>query len=462
LLIAAASIFFSCDLGGGGGGGGDDDDDSPDGSWYFYEQSKNGFALSRYTLTIDGDSFTEMGAYRNSAGEWVDFMGLRGTLAEVSGDTYEATLTSIYLFDLVEHSGTAAWHNAGSDVFDYVRPYVWSRTSNAARISLDRSGDTLSYRRDQEGDDGFDGAGDLSRTLSASSVTSLSGSGSYPDLQYNSLNFHGNPDRFYSSIEFGSMLGEVIGDTKVSSVSMIVTTPTGPTTAIPFEMIDDDGEWKAHTTTYPYTFANPAEGGIWWVSRIDIAYANGSSAVYTSASPHDDYAFTYETESGSTGSGTSEKLAAQDYMPPNAAGAGKTLVYIETEPNATSDPDDGFDTKIYLYAAGDLENWIAANDDGHEEGAQGDGLYSELTVDLAPGTYYLRVTDLNENAGFYSLRINASGLTNEVSTGTASGADDYEDDDTAAAAKTFTLGATENRSYAPQDADWVKFVVPAT
>lgn len=423
--------------------------------WYAFAQSRGGFALTRRSFAYTSSSFEELDEYWTGSA-WTRFLGLKGSLAADSGTAYSATLTAIYMPNA---AGTFDWYGASTAEFASYRKYVWSTASDTAKIAIEASGGSLSLKRDQDGDGALDGPADSAESFGTASTTALPGSGAYPELQYISLNFHGSATTLYSYAQLSSLIGKAVDDSAgslVSSISVKVTDAAGTASAAQtMSWYADRQEWGVA----PYTFTNPSDGGIWRISEIDISYKDGSSATYAADSAYANYAVAYTTDTGYSGSGTTSTLAAQDYMPPDSAGSG-TFCYIETEPNGSSSAGDGFDAKIYLYAAGDLQHWIAANDDGHEEGSQDDSLYSELKVALASGTYYLKVTEINEGPGCYSLRVNSSGFTNAVSSGTVSGADPYEDDDTAAAAKTITIGATQDRSYTPYDVDWVKFIVP--
>jgi len=208
----------------------------------------------------------------------------------------------------------------------------------------------------------------------------------------------------------------------------------------------------------------PTQGGIWWVSEMQVSFADGSTAVYNADSPYEPYAGSYTTNTGYAGTCTTSHLPAQDYRPPTTVPV-EDLYYIETVPNGKSQDGDGFDTRIFLYKEDDLAHWIASNDDGHEEGEQEDGLFSELAIPLEQGArYYLKVVDLNDRPGYYSVRVQMGSLNNASSDGSPSMPDTYENDDSYTSADEDNAlildGTPQDRSYESGDPDWIIIDVP--
>jgi len=206
-LTLAALFSLSCDL---GGGVKDKDDEDPaddeqteettpetPGStvWYSYDQNRYGFALVRHTLSYGTNSFEELDQYWTGT-EWKLYMGLRGTLASASGTTYTATLTAVNYREGSEQR----WFASGTDTFNFLLPYVWSTAGKTiAKVDYSVSGTALTYRRDQNDDGATSGAADQKLDMTTNTTTTLPGAGTYPDLQYQSLHFHGNYDRLYAT-----------------------------------------------------------------------------------------------------------------------------------------------------------------------------------------------------------------------------------------------------------------------
>jgi len=114
------------------------------------------------------------------------------------------------------------------------------------------------------------------------------------------------------------------------------------------------------------------------------------------------------------------------------------------------------DTAIYLYdSSGVPDTYIAMDNDS------GLGYFSKLTVNLSPGTYYVRVIENGQNALIpsYFLKVVINEITPTFTVTPVIG-DIYEYDDTFPNAKEITSGATQTHSiYTISDIDWVKFTV---
>jgi hypothetical protein len=345
------------------------------------------------------------------------------------------------------------WIDSSSPYFESQRSHYWSITSNAARVSLEASAGSLSYKRDMNGDSAVNGSADYAVSLGTSSSTALTGSGDYPYLIYAGFNFHRSPTQAHCYLQLMSMTGKAVDNTGISSVTIRVTDASGSVSS------DQSLTWfpaRQEWGLSPYSFTDPTNGGMWWVSQIKVTTTDGSTATYSSSSPYTPYSIDYKTDTNYTATAVAtDMLPAQCYMPPDSPGADETMYYIETVANASSASYD-MDTKLVLYEAGNLNEWIALNDDGYN------GVFADMKVPLKSGqTYYLKVVDLNGSPGTYSLRLNTGSFNNTASSATvALGEDAYENDDTYATAKEINAGDLQDRALTTTDEDWVKIVVP--
>jgi hypothetical protein len=421
-------------------------DPAVSGTWYAYAQNQYGLALMRMALSLDADSFEEQDQYWDGD-SWEIFSGVRGSLAHISGSSYTATLQGIYF----EGSG---WGDSSTPGFDEYRRYVWTPGSNAARATFAVSSGELSYRRDQDGDEVANGAGDYEAVLGTSSTTALLGSGTYPYLVYVGFNFHRSSTQAHCYLQIMSMAGAPVDDTGFASVTIKVTDAAGAESGnIALSWFSARQEWGVS----PYAFADPAGGGLWWVSEIAITGRTGyGSAVYDRSNPYDAWSVAYTTDTAFSSTATAVAEPGQCHMPPNAAPAGSTMYYIETVANASSGADT--DIELFLYEEGDTDHWIAFNDDGDSDS------FADMQIALQDGhTYLLKVVDMNGTAGTYSLRVSTSGFLDTNSTATiAMGEDAYEDDDISDTAKPIPPGTLQDRCLTAGDVDWaaIEVVMP--
>ncbi len=169
----------------------------PTQAWYSHSSGKYGFAKTRHSLRVDTGTFEEADEYWSGTA-WVAYFGLKGTLAHVSNDTYDATLTSMYRTSPTVE-GTLEWYAAGTSAFTEYIGYVWSTSGSATtRVTLTPTGSTMVYRRDQNGDSAVVGSADYSDTMGMASQSDIPGSGTYPYDVYIGLNFQGS-DTVFSS-----------------------------------------------------------------------------------------------------------------------------------------------------------------------------------------------------------------------------------------------------------------------
>lgn len=426
--------------------------------WYSFQNDYFGLALVGTTFTFDEDSFEES-IYYWDGGSWKICMAFKGSLTNISGSEYDAKLEQMYF----SGDSGSTWYSAGTEEFDGGLSHIWSTKGDTARVSLAVSGDTLIYKRDQTGDNLFGSKYDFSKNYNKTAYTALSGHGKYPLLVWASWSFHGNGNRASSSGQPDSILGEILDNSPSSHIQSIkgIAKDQNGNSYGPFTYTWDPGEKEYNIE---YSFTDPAHGGIWWLAELKIIYKNGASAIYTAADPWSQYTVTYVTDTGyvSPSPVTAWDLtAAQDYMPPDTAGSGRTFYYVRTLPNAScdlaADYSDYTDSTVYIYSADDTTKWLAKNDDFDNDFS---GVYAALKYPFESGkTYYVKVEDLNHNTRPYSIVLQ-SGYDVDESTGTVVIADDdaYEDDDTPATAKDLPLNTVQDRVSASGDEDWMKLV----
>ena len=137
-----------------------------------------------------------------------------------------------------------------------------------------------------------------------------------------------------------------------------------------------------------------------------------------------------------------------------------TPSYVDIKTSGVSDSDTG-DTVMWLYNSTGVPNsYIAYNDDIWGKG-WGYNYFSEITTNLAPGTYYIRIQQYsnNEIIPYYNLSLNMTPIT-PTPTSTPVLTDKYEPDNTYLTASTIQSGAAQEHSIYPAgDVDWAKFTV---
>ncbi len=460
LFILILFFGFAC----GSGGSSDDENDNSQtvlsGTWYAFSQNVFGLAKVRQTLKITTNSFEQIDEYWDNT-TWKQYTGFKGKLTHISGSEFTAELKEIYLPGGSTFS-EMAWFDESLSEFSSYCFYLWSKTGDTTKISLEKSGSTLTYKRDQSGDGLFSSPDDSSVSMNVSDSTTLEGHGKYPSNRWRSWSFHGNTNKASSSIQLDSIFGESLDN----SASTLVQSITGKAkdqngnTYGPFtydwDSVDED--WGME-----YTFTDPSPGGIWWLAEITITYKDGSNAVYTAADPWSNYTVSYTTDTGyvSPSAVSCDFIAAQDYMAPDAAGSGCTFYYVRTLPNASgdlaADKSDFADTKIYLYSSDDTTKWLAANDDWDDDFS---GVYSALKYPFDPAkSYFLKVADLNDNTRAYSVVLQSVyPILKSTGSVTIANDDSFEDDDTPETARNLYLNAVQDRVYTTGDADWMKLV----
>lgn len=428
--------------------------------WYYYKQNTWGFAKLQQSLSFDSTTFQEMISYWDGS-QWIPIYGLKGSVQFISGNQYTFTLESIYFSDS-SSPGTSKWFNNATTEFSNYLSYIWSYANKTnALATLTASGDSLVYKRDQDDNNSVDGNADYTLTLGKSSTSDLPGSGSYPYCNYVGLGIHSNYTSVSSHSQLMSMTGELLDDSAsslVKNISIKIKESDGILSSSQALTWDSSrNEWGI--SPYTYTAKTP---GMWYVAEVKIEYKNGSSATYSATSLYNNFTVSYTTDTGySCSNAVTDLFVPQDYMPPASAPSGTQFYYIELVPNASTeyDAESGdpyIDPQIFLYKDGDYTNWISRNDDGGYF-----TLFPALKIPLEEHqTYYLKVIDLNNRPGAYSVNINTTAFTETGSTGTVSGPDAYEEDDDYTRAKTFTFGTCEDRTYESGDPDWIKIVVP--
>lgn len=436
-------------------------------AWYRFENNSYGMALAGETLTLDGSSF-EQTSYYWDGDSWEKFMGLKGSLSPISGSDYNATLEAIYLID---DSG-ATWHGSSTEEFAMYLSHVWSKASATARVSLAASGTSLAYKRDQDGNGALTDALDFATAFTATPSTTLTGHGKYPWVNYTSWSFHGNTAQASSSAGPDTILSECLDDSASSLVASVVGRAKNQNGAvygpISYDCVPDgEGiEWEKD-----YTFADVSYGGLWWLYEDVVTYKNGATVTYRAADPWSHYSATYKTDTGYTGSiADCGLLPGQDYMPPDTAGAGKTVKYIRTLVNGSSgvSREKYTDTKLYLYSEDDTTKWLAVNDDWCSDLEFGDyTLYSTIQYPFEIGKKYLvKVVDINDTEGGYSIILQndinfAAGVLAGARTTMVSSPDTYEamNDDSPATTNTLIADTIQHHSLESGDPDWMAITI---
>jgi hypothetical protein len=134
-----------------------------------------------------------------------------------------------------------------------------------------------------------------------------------------------------------------------------------------------------------------------------------------------------------------------------------TPSYVDIKTNG----DSSGDTEMWLYSSAGVPGTALYYNDDIWGGGFGYNYYSEITANLIPGTYYVKVDQNGQNAiiGSYSLSLDMTAVT-PTPTFTPVLPDMYEADNTFATAKTILSGVQQEHSInVPTDVDWVKFDV---
>lgn len=269
-------------------------------------------------------------------------------------------------------------------------------------------------------------------------------------IQYRSLgglNFVGFD--FHSSPQTSNLRLEVSREPeKVHQISIDLSGPDVVYDGVVLQYDSQDMEWEKD----PFSLPVYPTGGLWWISKIEIIYVDGSRAVYASDTPFDAYQFTTYAPFGVVrNKGVyDDPNPAQDYVTKQ----GDKHFYIETFPNASTE-DNRTDPIMRVYREDDLVHWIAYNDDGGRS-----HLASGIKMPMNSGeTYYICVDDYYANGGFYAIKVSADGFDG-VSIGTAAIPDNFEPDDNPDQAGVLLLNDIQDHSLSIGDQDWFRFVVP--
>ncbi len=410
-------------------------------TWIAYLDGFFGAAQAKAVSAFTGTGFEQDYLYWTGS-EWKLAMGLRGSLAKVSDTLFTATLTGLAL----PGAGTAVtWQEAGSVVFEELLEHTWGAAA-ALNLRLEVHGHELTYARDCDGDQIFDG--DYEKGLVwATRFTDMaeddkhtSAAGTYPYLQYVSLSFHGHTDRMYSYLQ----VGQTFGGTP-TSVVLDVSGPGGVTYAgQAAQYVAEREEWGLA----PFVFPAAPTPGLWWISGVEIQMDDGSQARYTAATPYAAYTGTFQTTTGSKGTiAAMPTLVGQDYQ----TGSG-VMYYVETFPNAST-TSARLDPGIKIFTEDNPTQWIARQDDGND-------LQVRMKIPLISGQkYFILVEDFYASGNAYSLRISDTGF-GATSQGTAPLPDSGEPDDDVSQAKELRLNQVVDRSFKRADKDWFYFVAP--
>lgn len=269
--------------------------------------------------------------------------------------------------------------------------------------------------------------------------------GTYPEINYLGLNFHGNPGRPSLSLE-DMRLGYS------GTITHVTVTIAGPDGAR-YEAIELTYDAGAEDYGLLYTLPSYPAEGLWFIAEAEVTTDNGSSNRLTRSTAYENFTQSLHTSDGSDLSGPLDsafyRWLAQDYAPPLSA---NRWLYVEAYPNGSSQAS--VDPAIYAYRQNTTSRWFAANDDG------GTHLMPALMLPVQAGErIYLEIQDIYRNGGAYS--VYASLSEGERSTTTTVLLDNYEPDDDAASAKTLELDAFQHHLFQiAGESDWLTIEIP--
>ncbi|MCP3874097.1 MAG: hypothetical protein GY699_13175 [Desulfobacteraceae bacterium] len=415
-----------------------DPTDEYDNAWYSYQSEFMGFSETRTTLTVNNNTFEEKIEAKNN-GTWIDFVALKGACYVINDIAYLLTTQVFYRPDITL---SGEWYSEGSPVFEGIRQGYWGSASIQVSLSMDGL-DMITWHDKNHND--IQEPDEVTRHAPAPDDTQAIGGGTFPQVQYTGLGFHNTPNTVAIYISFDSFFAKMI-DTNITSVNVDITGPTRSIINIPLIYYPDREEWGVSS----FSLTPQAEGGLWWISRVETHLNDGSTSNFNSNSPYGTFLYSYTSSTGFSRAGlTSDEPAGQDYTPP-IAGA---YYYIETFPNGSS--AGRVDPVIKVYAQGNTAEWIALNDDGGRS-----DLHAGLEIPLTSGdTYYIAVEDAYENGGAYSIMISSVGYTGS-STNTVAFPDTYEPDNLPAQATQLILDTPQDHSFSVGETDWYIIQIP--
>jgi len=261
-------------------------------------------------------------------------------------------------------------------------------------------------------------------------------------LNFVGFDFHSSPQTSNPRLEVSREPEEV------HQISIDLSGPDGVYDGIELQYDSQDMGWEKD----PFSLPVYPTGGLWWISKTEIIYVDGSRAVYASDTPFNAYQFTTHAPFGvvRTEGVHHDRFPAQDY----ATKQGDEYFYIETFPNGST-KDNRTDPIMRIYREDDLVHWIAYNDDGGRS-----HLASGIKMPMNSGEiYYICVEDYYANGGFYSIKVSAVGFDG-ASIGTAAIPDKFEPDDDPDQAGVLSLNDVQDHSLSVGDQDWFRFAAP--
>ncbi|MCB2183093.1 MAG: hypothetical protein KQH63_13745 [Desulfobulbaceae bacterium] len=410
------------------------------GSWYRYQSNFMGFAEIREEMRFTSETFEQHWLAKMDTG-WVEIFMAEGELIPTSGPAF-MTMTDIFFRPLITDPGI--WFSEGDPVFKEILDGYWGVSTLVVTPSLEAG--NMVARMDKNGDGDFDDEEETYTLMPVANDALAIGHGTFPQLEYAGLGFHNSPETAAIYVSFASFFMQDMLD-HISSVTVELSGPAVSYQNIELTSFPERGEWGAASWTLP----QPADGGIWWISRIETVMDDGSSSIFQTGSPYDPYELNIVTSSGYAASGfISQETPGQDYTPPAAA----SYYYIETFPNGSS-AGVRTDPLIKVFLSPDTDHWIAINDDGGRDEYQA-GLKMPFT---SGETYYIAIEDAYGYGGAYSTLISTSGYVGS-STATVSLPDAYEEDDDSAEATPLVLDTVQDHSFSPGETDWFVFTAP--
>ena len=412
-----------------------------------YEQDNTAGAAN--TITVNGSAQTH-NFHVAGDNDWVKFTAVADNVYTISTSNLGSTSdTYLYLYDTNGSTILREDDDSGGGLASRI---VWTATGNGtyyARVrhySASASGSTTNYNL---GVTGISGSGtpdayEPDDVYSQASTLSVNGS-----AQSHNFHFAGDNDWARFSATVGTHY--VIQTQNLGSSSdtyMYLYGGFGPDGSILIAQDDDSGGGLASRIAWTATGT-----GTYYV-RV----RHYSSTVYGSNTSYD---------LAVTGTGS----AADWYEPDNSAAQAKPIavngsaqshtfhiagdndwVYFSASPGTsytlqTSNLGSCSDTYLYLYGT-DGSTLIASDDDS------GGSLASRIVwTPTSSGTYYARLRHYSSSAG------GSCASYNFAITGTASNADPYEPDNSAAQASTITVNgsAQSHNIHVAGDNDWAKF-----
>ncbi len=412
-----------------------------EGTWYAYTENVFGFHEVKMKTTFNGSNFEHLFMGKMST-EWYTFMGFRGTFIDNGDDTLSMTFAEIF------SSTDETWQGEGGSMYeDALKHLLGGSTECEAECIVSSNSLTLKEDMDNNGDY----TGDFENITYSNTENDdayVTGHGIYPPVGYAGLGFHDDPTTASLSVEINDIFN-LLAD--VETVAIDLKNSNDSHTNILLAYDSDEEEWGGN-----YDMDSYPETGLWWISKIVVNLADGSSSTYNTSSPYNEtYTLDIITSSGYNKSNMPLDTSKPDFIPQDYVWPQSSdLYYIETFLNGSS-ADTRTDTGLKVFHSSDTTNWIAFNDDGAR-----DSLSAGLRVPLNAGdTYYISVADIFYHGGAYSIKITSTGF-NGSSTQTVADPDSYEPDNNYQQATTIMLDQVQDHSLSVGDEDWFVFMVP--